>query len=255
MLRMVVVGMCWLGFAASAMAEVVEFIVDPAITRWELDGSYYRGGIEQGEFAAQSPGSEITSLGGVLRVDLTPTTIQFLPGSVLDAVPQAVPQQPDINGGPGVAVADYGVASPTLGTPAPIFGVRDFGFTLSSPVIPLVEFESGLQFAEDLQAVVNARIDYDLGSAAGSHSFTNWQRGFDNDNVGRITTDGLVQTIRMQNYLGEIIALQSPADSSFRWSGPIVATRIIPEPGGLLLAVIAIGIGLRGRRCAARAVN
>jgi hypothetical protein len=95
-----------------------------------------------------------------------------------------------------------------------------------------------LQFAEDLQAVVNARIDYDLGSAAGSHSFTNWQRGFDNDNVGRITTDGLVQTIRMQNYLGEIVTLQDPADSSFRWSGPIVATRIIPEPGGLLLALI-----------------
>ena len=215
-------------------------------TRWLL----LSWGIEQGEFAAQSPGSEITSLAGVLRVDLTPTTIQFLPGSVLDAVTQAVPQQPDINGGPGVAVADYGVASPTLGTPAPIFAVRDFGLALSSPVIPLVELESRLQFAEDLQAVLNASIDYDLGSAAGSHSFTNWQQGFDNDNVARITTDGLVQTIRMQNYLGEIIALQSPADSSFVWSGPIVATRVIPEPSGLLLAVIAIGFGLRGRRCA-----
>jgi hypothetical protein len=237
MLRMIVVVVCWVGFALSAMAEVVEFVVDPVLTRWELDGSYYRGGTEQGEFAAQAPGSEITSLSGILRVDLTPTTIQFLPGSVLDAVPQTVPQQPGTNGAPGVAPADYGVATPTLGAPAPIFAVRDFGFTLSSPVIPLIEFESRLQFAEDLQAVLNARIDYDLGSAAGSHSFTNWQRGFDNDNVGRITTDGLVQTIRMQNYLGEIIALQSPADSSFRWSGPIVATRVIPEPSGLLLAL------------------
>jgi hypothetical protein len=238
MWRVFIVLGCFASCAASAMAEVVEFIVDPALTRWELTGSYYRGGTEQGEFAAQAPGSEVTSLSGILRVDLTPTTIQFLPGSVLDAVPQSVPQQPDMNGAPGVAVADYGVASPTLAAPVPIFAVRDFGFTLSSPVIPLVEFESRLQFAEDLQAVLNARIDYDLGSAAGSHSFTNWQRGFDNDNVGRITTDGLVQTIRMQNYLGEIIALQSPADSSFRWSGPIVATRVIPEPSGLLLALI-----------------
>src|SRR5687768_6288826 len=97
MLRMVFVGVSWVGFASSAMAEVVEFVVDPTLTRWELDGSYYRGGIEQGEFAAQAPGSEITSLSGILRVDLTPTTIQFLAGSVLDAVPQTVPQQPGTN--------------------------------------------------------------------------------------------------------------------------------------------------------------
>lgn len=233
----IIVGIaCFTGLVSSATAEVVEFIVDPVLTRWELDGSYYRGGIEQGEFSAQSPGSEFTSLAGILRVDLTPTTIQFLPGSVLDAVPQAVPQQPGLNGGAGAAVADYGMTSPTL-SPIPVFAIRDFGFTLASPAIPLVPFESRLQFAEDLQAVVNARIDYDLGSAPGSHSLTNWQQGFDNDNVGRITTDGLVQTIRLQNYLGQIIALQSPADSSFRWSGPIVATRVIPEPATSLLAI------------------
>jgi hypothetical protein len=240
-MQRIVVGIaCIAGFVSSATAEVVEFIVDPALTQWDLDGSYYRGGFEQGEFIAQTLGSNITSLTGVLRVDLTPTTIQFLPGSVLDAVLQPVIQRPGPNGGPGVFEVDFGVESPTLGPPAPVFAVRDFGFTLSSPVIPLVEFESRLQFAENLRTVVNARIDYDLGSAAGSHSFTNWQHGFDNDNVGRITTDGLVQTIRLRNYLGEIVALQDPADSSFVWSGPIVATRIIPEPATALLAIAAL---------------
>ena len=237
MMRIFVVLVCFAAFAASAMAEVVEFVVDPALTRWSVRGSYYRG-TEQGEFAAQLPGSDITSLTGILRVDLTPTTIQFLPGSVLDAVVQPLPQQPGINGTPGAALADYGVASPALSAPVPVFAVRDFGFTVSSPIIPL----NGNLFQEDLEAVVNARLDYDLGTANGSYSFTNWQRGFDDDYVGRITSDGLVQTIRLENYLGDIFTLQSPADSFIEWSGPIVATRIIPEPGGLLLAVMALGL-------------
>jgi hypothetical protein len=249
MLRMVFVGVCWVGFAASAMAEVVEFVVDPTLTRWGVRGVYFRDGQPQGDFEAQFPGSDTTPLTGILRVDLTPTTIQFLPGSVLDAVPQPLPQQPGLNGGSGVAPADFGVASPTLPPPVPVFAVRNFGFSLTSPVLPL----NGPHFQEDLEAVVNARVDYDLGTAMGSHSFTNWQRGFDDDHGGNITSDGLVQTIRLQNYLGDIVALQRPADSFIEWSGPIVATRIIPEPGGILLAIIAIGFGLRGRRCAAPA--
>jgi hypothetical protein len=234
----ILVFVCFASVAASATAEVVEFIVDPALTRWSVRGAYFREGEQQGDFAPQSAGSEITSLTGILRVDLTPTTIQFLPGSTLNAVPQLLPQQPGINGAAGVAPADYGVASSTLSAPVPVFAVRDFGFELSSEPIEL----RGIQFNESLRATVDARLDYDLGAAAGSYLFTDWQRGFDNDNVGTITTNGLVQTIRLQNYLGDSLWLQSPADSFIDWSGSIVATRVIPEPNGLLLAMIALGL-------------
>jgi hypothetical protein len=236
----VVVGIaCLAAFASSAMAEVVEFVVDPALTRWSVRGAYFREGEPQGDFAPQFPESDLTSLTGVLRVDLTPSTIQFLPGSALNAAPQPLPQQPGVNGASGVAPADYGVASSTLSAPVPVFAVRDFGFSLSSEPIEL----RGIQFNESLRATINARLDYDLGMAAGSYPFTDWQQGFDNDNVGTITTNGLVQTIRLQNYLGQIFALQSPADSFIEWSGPIVATRVIPEPTGLLLAVVALWSG------------
>jgi hypothetical protein len=239
MLRITLVLGCIAGFAVSATAEIVEFVVDPGLTRWSVRGIFFREGEPQGDYAPQFPESDITSLTGVLRVDLTPTTIQFLPGSVLDAVPQPLPQQPGMNGASGVAPADYGVASPSLPAPVPIFAVRDFSLSLSSDPIEL----HGIQFNESLRGTVNARIDYDLGTAQGSYPFTDWQEGFDNDHVGTITTSGLVQTIRLQNYLGEIFALQTPADSFIEWSGSIVATRIIPEPTGLLLAAVALACG------------
>jgi hypothetical protein len=237
MQRIIVAILSFAGLVSSAAAEIVEFVVDPVLTQWTLRGAYYSDAVPQGDFEPQVPGSRTTSLTGILRVDLTPTTIQFLPGSVLDAAPQPLPQQPGTGGASGAAVADWGVVASTSSTPVPVFAVRDFGFSLTSPILPLI----GPHFQEDIEAVVNARVDYDLGTAAGSHSFTNWQRGFDDDNGGSITTDGVVQTIRLQNYLGDIVALQSPSDSYIEWAGPIVATRIIPEPSGLLLALIALG--------------
>jgi hypothetical protein len=74
----------------------------------------------------------------------------------------------------------------------------------------------------------------------GSLERTDWSRGFDDDHVGRLITSGAMQGIELQNYLGEIFWLQSPADSYFEWSGPIVATRVIPEPSGLLLAAVLL---------------
>jgi hypothetical protein len=229
-----------------ARAEVVDFVIDPAQTQWSMRGVYYPDNQQEGALVAQFPGSETTSLSGILRVDLTATTIQFLPGSTLDAVLQPLPQQPGIDGAAGVAPADYGMNAPTLPAPTPVFATRDFGFTLSSPPIPLVEFHSGLQFADDLDATVDFRIDYDLGTREGSLTRTNWNRGFDNDSIGFLTTTGLVQTIRLQNYLGDIVALESPADLFFEWAGPIVATRVIPEPSSLQLAASALACGLFG---------
>jgi hypothetical protein len=225
------------GLFSPASAAVVEFVVDPSLTRWSMRGAYFPDGQQQGDLAGQFPGSETTSLTGILRVDLTPTTIQFLPGSALSAEPQALPQQPGVNGAPGVASADFGMHSPTLVPPIPFFAARDVGFTLSSPPIALV----GDHFTEDLEAIVNARIDYDLGTAAGSYVLTDWSRGFDDDHVGSITTSGSIQTLRLQNYLGDIFALQRPSDSYMEWAGPIIATRVIPEPGGVLLAASALG--------------
>jgi hypothetical protein len=234
----VVIASVLVAFASSAHAEIVEFVVDPLLTRWSVRGAYYRESPPgEGNYEPQLPGSLVTSLTGIIRVELTPTTIQFLP-SVLDAVLQPLPQQPGPNGAAGAAPADYGMQSPTL-SPIPIFAVRDFSFSISSPTVPLVEFQSRLQFAEDIEAIVNARIDYDLGTASGAFIYTNEFIPFDDDNVGRLITEGLIQSIELQNYLGDIFALGSPGDSFIEWSGPIVATRVIPEPAAVLLALLA----------------
>ena len=97
-----------------------------------------------------------------------------------------------------------------------------------------------MQFAEDLEAMVNVRLDYSYGVIRGAHELVNWSRGFDDDNVGTLSTTGLVQTIRLQNYLGDIFALESSADSFFEWAGPIVATRAIPEPRALMDRVMTV---------------
>ena len=88
----------------------------------------------------------------------------------------------------------------------PLFAVRDFSFSISSPTIPLVDFQSRLQFAEDIEAVVNARIDYDLGTSPGAFTYTDEFIPFDDDNVGRLITEGLNQRLELQNYLGDIVS-------------------------------------------------
>ncbi len=234
----------YLALATSAHAEIVDFIVDPALTRWSVRGSYFRGGLIQGEYEPQSANSMVTSLTGVIRVDLTPTTIQFLPSSFLDAVIQPLPQQPGPNGAAGAAPADYGMQSTTLAPPLPIFAVRDFGFSISSPTIPLVEFQSGLQFTEDIEALVDARIDYNLGTSSGAFTYADEFIPFDDDHAGSLTTEGLIQRLQLQNYLGDIFALEVPGDSFIEWSGPIVATRVIPEPSAAMLAGVLAAIAL-----------
>jgi hypothetical protein len=231
-------------------AAVVEFVVDPGQTQWSMRGAYYPGGPAQGDFEPQSPGSHITALSGVIRVDLTPTTIQFLP-SLLTAAVQPTPQAPGPGGAAGTAPANFGMAAPTLPTPTfptPVFAVRDFSFSIASPPIPLVEFDGRQQFADDIEAMVNARLDFDIAAGEGTYVLDNWLRGFDDDNVGRLSTDGMLQTLQMHNYLGDIFPLLTPADSFVEWAGPIVATRIVPEPASImLLAAAALSAGFMCR--------
>ena len=52
MMRVFIVLGCVAACAAGATAEVVEFVVDPALTRWSVRGAYYRVN-EEGQFAAQ----------------------------------------------------------------------------------------------------------------------------------------------------------------------------------------------------------
>jgi hypothetical protein len=233
------------GMAATAQGETVEFVVDPDLSQWSMRGAYYPGGQEQGDLFPQVDGSQITSLTGLLRVDITPDTIQFLPGSFLDALPQPQPQSPGIGGASGSAAADYGMVASTLPSPSPVFATRDFGFALTSDPIPLFDFQSHLQFAQDMQASGNFKIDYDLGATIGTLERVDWSRGFDDDSQGRLITEGSVQRIELQNYLGEIFLLQSPADLFVEWAGPIVATRVVPEPSSwtlLLAAGAALGV-------------
>jgi hypothetical protein len=228
-----------------AHAELVEFVVDPALTRWSVRGAYSPNDFDRGDYEEQSPGSMVTSLSGIIRVDLTPTTIQFLPTTVLDAVVQPLPQQPGPSGAAGAALADYGMAAPALPAPVPFFAVREFAFSLTSPVLPLGP--DGTQFGRpfNIDAIVNARIDYNLGTATGALILNNWTRGFDDDmSAGNLITQGLTQTIELQNYVGDTFPLQSPWDSFLEWSGPIVATRVIPEPSGLTVAIGAGAVGL-----------
>lgn len=74
-------------FAAQADAAALTFVLDPSESELSLDGDI-EGVVF---FEPQAPGSLTTALTGVLEVDLTGSSIEFLPGSNVAAADQAGP--------------------------------------------------------------------------------------------------------------------------------------------------------------------
>jgi hypothetical protein len=60
-----------------AHAEIVEFSVDPAQTRWSVRGGYFPGGITQAELEPQSPGSMVTRLPASFALTSRPQPFSF----------------------------------------------------------------------------------------------------------------------------------------------------------------------------------
>lgn len=92
-----------MSFSSAAFAVDVTYTLDQNQSFLSVSGDLAGTSAQQ-----QTPGSLATSYSGTLHADRGATTIQFLPGSSLDAALQSQNQEPRSDGGSGSEPADYG---------------------------------------------------------------------------------------------------------------------------------------------------
>jgi len=217
----------------TALAEEAQFVIDP--TRSSILAF---GGIADQQANAQSPGSDRAFYSGQFRVNLTDSTIQFLDGSFLKAINYPLPLEPGLDGAPGSAPANYGFVT----DPGP-FGVsksalRDFIFTVTSAPLTMQPFNGTLQFNTSVQqGIQSGRVEFFNGQVAGAKNFAGFTIPGDDDNVSSLSTENGIQTLQFHFYSAIGYDARQDSDSYFQFAGDMIATRAVPEPGGLALAL------------------
>ncbi|HEY2839317.1 MAG TPA: hypothetical protein VGJ26_09220 [Pirellulales bacterium] len=199
---------------------------------------------------AQTPGSDTTALSGTLNVDLTGSTIQFL--STLDTqfALQAVPQQPLINGDPGSSPAQFGYTVELPGVASGFIASRNYVGDATSAPLPWSggSFDAtGIQIAVPISDssynVVVLGTPYQ-GDIVGGFPAANELSG------GSLTLSGGVYTLTVPLYVETEFSLLG-LDIVGVFSGQVVATAAVPEPGALMLATLGgvISVAVIRHRC------
>jgi hypothetical protein len=220
---------------AFVFAEEVEFVINP-----QSSSILAFGTLDASEANPQLPGSDTASYSGRFRVNLTDSTIQFLDGSFANALPFPMPLEPGLDGGPGSAPGNYGfeTAPGTLGPTSA--ALRDFVFNFISDPLPLRANGPLLQFNTSVQqGIETGVVDFHNGTVPGFKNFAGFEIGGDDDNVSSLSTDGSVQTLRFHFYSAIGFDAREDFDSHFQFAGELVATRVVPEPAGLVFAALS----------------
>src|SRR5689334_18717168 len=121
MRRALILGLTCFCLAAKLPARGVirEFVLDPARSRVHVTAGLLNdaGGADDG--TPQAPGSDASGFQGLLRVELTGNTLQFIGGSFAEPQSNPLPFVPG-PGGAGASPADFAWVGPaTPGGPAP----------------------------------------------------------------------------------------------------------------------------------------
>ncbi len=126
----------------------------------------------------QTSGSLTTAYFGTINADRTGNTMQFLAGSVIDAVRQASKQQPDADGLPGSDFADYGRFSNDT-----VEAFRDVRmdlfsdpFTITAGSFPSNEFGIELTSCDEAYSFGTAFGTNDLSGKFSANGLTNRER-------------------------------------------------------------------------------
>jgi hypothetical protein len=243
------------GVTGTARADLATYTIDP------LQSSLTLAGTLTGSTAIQqTPGSTSTSYSGSIIADRVGNTIKFPGGSALVAASQAASQQPRNDGTPGSQPADYGRRTDEGGGP---FGqtafeaLRDVEFDLfddtsglGATVAPNGNFASnsfGLEFnsgESDTIYGLGGNPDNDLTNKGTANSTGGGQSSVVfNPSTG-------IETLTLRLSTGNIgYSVNTTGDSTMSFTGTIVATRLVPEPGAIgVLAVAATSLLARRRR-------
>jgi hypothetical protein len=190
---------------------------------------------------AQTPGSDTTSLSGTLHVDLTASTIQFLPTGDTQFALQSVPQSPLGDGSAGSAPAQYGLSISVPGAITGVVAGRSYVGDATSGVIPLA---GGAYDASQLTlGLLSGITGYNL-LVLGSPAVGSFNTNFPAPNSltgGTFTESAGVYTITAP-ILASGLSTVDGVTLVDVFSGQVVATATVPEPASMLLAAIGVAM-------------
>jgi hypothetical protein len=203
---------------------------------------------------AQTPGSDTTIASGTAKIDVTPTTIQLLTTADTQFALQPAAQSPLPGGAAGSAPAQFGLTLSVPGVASGVVAARDYVGDATSPVVAL----SGTSFdaSQVTLDLPTGNTDYNL-TVLGNPvvgSFTDNNPALNTLTGGTFTASGGVYTLTLP------LLVKGPATVggvtlNAVYSGLIVATAMVPEPGTLALAALGAVLLLgRSRLSRRRAV-
>ncbi len=230
---------CLLQAADASLAGELSFTIDSALSHltFSLETT---GGTQI--TTPQTLGSDSTSLSGTMNVDVTSSKIQFLPtGNTIFAL-QTLPQAPLPGGATGTAPAQYGLTVSIPGTGSGVIAARNYLGDATSAPIPLVG--SSFDASQLSSNLVVGNTAYNL-TVLGSPVIGSIDTNFPAPNTlsgGTLTMAGGVYTLTIPMLVkGPVTISGITVDNVY--SGQIVATSPVPEPGSIALAALGL-IGL-----------
>lgn len=238
-------------FAAEVRANIVDFVIVQPVSTLQQSNIIFGPAIGINGTVPVAPGSDTTTMFGHIWVDITPTTIQLMPGSYISLATTGVypPHDPVISDpvGPPPVGADpgnFGLAIPGLGLFANQYNLRLDNGNVYLPSSPMglagVNFNlagQGMQFVDGRQAFVSG-LGNDTGDLVG---FPVIFFGSNAADVG--TWDGTTLTIPIHSTLTFNVTTDfGGIDETVIMTGAIVAVPYVPEPSTMTI----LGFGVVG---------
>jgi len=238
----VVVGLV---LVSSASAEEVTYTIDQAQSSLSIGGL-----LTNNAASPQATGSTTTSYTGTIKANRVGNTIEFINGSVIDALVKGN-YQPRADATPGSQAADYGRQAPNQFFTTTLESFRDLFLDLSSDA-PITITSGSFPSGDFAITMDSGESDFSYGTGFGEVDLSG--KGTANGAATPSTLEVVDQTEKITLHIatGPIsYNVITSFDSTLTFSGTLVATRDltpIPEPCSAALALLAIAPLTRRRR-------
>ena len=218
-----------------AAAAPVNFVIDPAASRVTLTGTF------QGHaLAPPAAGSDTAAYTGTFEGDLSDGKLR-LESTVPRSVPFPTPLRPGYPDLGSTQEASYGFTFETPQGTADA-SIRGLQLYFGNPYSPPMDVSGGTFVPADAGFFVEGGgLDVALPGAQRVFEVDLHGNGAPNAAAGpgTLTTAGNVQTLTIP--LSSTFTVSS-ADLTLSLNGQIVATRVVPEPGGVALAIASLAL-------------
>jgi hypothetical protein len=189
--------------------------------------------------SAQTPGSDTTALSGLVNVEVTDGSIQFLPTADIQFAQQPLPQSPLADGTLGTAPAQYGLNLLLPGIGSGVVAARNYiGDSTSAPIARVGDAFDASLVTFDLPSG-NTSYNLTLLGSPVSGSFDSNNPALNELSGGALTLSGNVLTLTLPILIHGTVSVSGVSVVNV-YSGQIVATALVPEPGGLSLAIAGL---------------